>query len=97
MFQDIISESWVYQEIEAEGLRKGLEQGQKRLETALHQTLLIYLETRYPMLVALAQKRTSSIADPAILNRILSSVFALQTTEDVERYLLTLGNDATKN
>ena len=57
MFQDIIRDSWVYQEIEAEGLRKGLEQGQKQgLEKALHQMLLTYLETRYPQLVALAQQ-----------------------------------------
>ncbi len=118
MFQDVISESWVYQEIEEEGLRKGwergleqgqkqgleqgqkqgLEQGQKQgLEKGLHQTLLIFMEARYPTLVALAQKQTSFITGPTILNQILSKVFALQTTEEVEQYLKTLGNDSAKN
>jgi len=102
MFQDIISESWVYQEIVEEGLRKGLEQGLKQgqkqgLEKALHQMLQTYMETRYPQLVVLAQQRTNAIADPTLLNQIVSTLFALQTTEEVEHYLLTLGNDATKN
>jgi len=106
MFQDIISESWVYQEIIEEGLRKGLEQGQKQgleqgqkqgLEKALHQTLLTYMETRYPKLVVLAQQQTGSITDPTVLNQILSKVFALQTAEEVERYLKTLNNNGAKN
>ena len=106
MFQDIISESWVYQEIEAEGLRKGLERGQKQgleqgqkqgRETTLRQTLLTYIEMRYPNLAALAQRQTSAITDPTILNQALSTLFALQSTEEVEQYLKSLGNSATKN
>ena len=102
MYQDLLRESWVYQEIGQEylekGLEKGLEQGRKQgIEQALHQTLMIYVETRFPKLVVLAQQQIGSITDVALLNQIMSTLFALQTPEEVEQCLLKLGNDATKN
>jgi len=126
MYQDVLRESWVYQEIGQEylekGLEKGLEQGLKQgleqglekgleqglekglekgrkqgIEQALHQTLMIYVETRFPQLVVLAQQQIGFITDVALLNQIMSTLFALQTTEEVEQYLRKLGNDATKS
>ncbi|MEO8953062.1 MAG: hypothetical protein ABI396_14255 [Ktedonobacteraceae bacterium] len=102
MYQDVLRESWVYQEIGQEylekGLEQGLEQGRKQgIEQALHQTLLIYVETRFPQLVVLAQQQIGFITDVALLNQIMSTLFTLQTTEEVERYLRKLGNDATKS
>ena len=102
MYQDVLRESWVYQEIGQEYLEKGLEQGLEKgrkqgIEQALHQTLMIYVETRFPQLVVLAQQQTGFITDVALLNQIMSTLFTLQTPEEVEQYLRTLGNDATKN
>ena len=106
MYQDVLRESWVYQEIGQEylekGLEKGLEQGlkqglEKGIEQALHQTLMIYVETRFPQLVVLARQQTGFITDVKLLNQIMSTLFTLQTPEEVEQYLRTLGNDATKN
>ncbi|HEV7234775.1 MAG TPA: hypothetical protein VGN15_01255 [Ktedonobacteraceae bacterium] len=110
MYQDVLRESWVYQEIGQEYLEKGLEQGLEKgleqglekgrkqgIEQALHQTLMIYVETRFPQLIVLAQQQIGFITDVAVLNRIMSTLFALQTSEEVEQYLRTLGNDATKN
>ncbi len=98
MYQDVLRESWVYQEIGQEYLEKGLETGRKQgLEQALHQTLMIYVETRFPKLVVLAQQQTGSITDVALLNQIMSTLFALQTPEEVEQYLRNLGNDTTKS
>jgi flagellar biosynthesis/type III secretory pathway protein FliH len=81
-----------------QGLEKGLEKGRKQgIEQALHQTLMIYVETRFPQLVLLAQQQTGFITDVALLNQIMSTLFSLQTTEEVEQYLRKLGNDATKS
>jgi hypothetical protein len=52
---------------------------------------------RFPELVGLAQQRTSSITDPEMLNHIIGKLFVLQTAEEVEQYLKTLGKDETKN
>jgi predicted transposase YdaD len=98
MYQDVLRDSWVYQEIGQEYLEKGLEKGrQQGIEQALHQTLMIYVETRFPQLVVLAQQQTGFIADVAVLNQIMSTLFALQTSEEVEQYLRKLGDDATKS
>ena len=118
MYQDLLRDSWVYQEIGQEYLEKGLEQGLEKgleqgpekgleqglekgrkqgIEQALHQTLMIYVETRFPQLVVLAQQQTGLITDVALLNQIMSTLFALQTSAEVEQYLRTLGNDATKS
>ena len=92
----------VYQEIGQEYLEKGLEQGlekgrQQGIEQALHQTLMIYIEMRFPQLIVLAQQQIGFITDVARLNQIMSTLFTLQTTEEVEQYLQKLGNDATKS
>ena len=114
MYQDVLRESWVYQEIGQEYLEKGLEQGlekglekgleqglekgrQQGLEQGLRQTLMIYVETRFPQLIVLAQQQTGLITDVALLNQIMSTLFTLQTTEEVKQYLRKLGNDATKS
>src|SRR5947209_52416 len=86
MYQDILQESWVYQEI----LQEGREQ-------ALRQTLISYVETRFPTLVSLAKHQIDVIKGPDVLQRVIVKLFAVQTVEEAERYLLTLGNDAKKN
>lgn len=94
MYQDMLRKSWVYEEIGQEFLEKGREKGR---EQALHETLITYVQARFPRLVVLAKQQTNSITDPTTLNHIMSTLFTLQTPEEVERYLLTLGSDATKN
>src|SRR5437588_7176076 len=80
MYQDILQESWVYQEI----LQEGREQ-------ALRQTLISYVETRFPTLVSLAKHQIDVIKGPDVLQRVIVKLFAVQTVEEAERYLLTLG------
>ena len=89
MYQDILQESWVYQEILQEGREEGLQ--------ALRQTLTSLMEMRFPTLVPLAKQQTSTIKDPDVLQRVIVKLFAMQTAEEAEHYLLTLGNDARKN
>ena len=94
MYQDILQASWVYQEILQEGREQGLEEGR---EQALRQTLISYMETRFPTLMPLAKQQTSTIKDPDVLQSVIVKLFAMQTAEEAERFLLTLGNDAGKN
>lgn len=86
MYKKELEDSWAYQNI----LRDGIEQG-------IHHTLISYLEVRYPMLVELAQEQTSQIKDADRLRKAATKVFGLQTAGEVEEFLLSLGDDATKN
>lgn len=86
MYKKELEDSWAYQNI----LRDGIEQG-------IHHTLISYLEVRYPMLVELAQEQTGQIKDADALRQVVTKVFGLQTSGEIEEYLLSLGDDATKN
>ena len=106
MFQDILRESYVYQTILREGLEEGLEQGleqgreqglEQGREQTLRQTLMTYVETRFPTLALMAKQQTSTIKDATVLHTVLAKLFAVQTLEEAEQYLLTLGDDSKKN
>jgi len=102
MFQDILRESYVYQTILREGLEEGLEQGleqglERGREQTLRQTLMTYVETRFPQLALLADKQTSPIKDATVLHTVLAKLFTVQTPEEAEQFLLTLGDDSKKN
>ncbi len=94
MYKKDLEESWAYQRILKEGLEKGLEKGQRE---ALRETLISFLHARYPMLVELAQEQIIGIAEIKRLQEILNTVFSLQTAGEIEEYLLSLHDDATKN
>jgi hypothetical protein len=58
---------------------------------------LTFIEARSPALVVLATQQIGSITEPDELNRILKTLFTLQTAEEVEQYLLTVGYNSKKN
>src|SRR6266568_9661637 len=94
MFQNVLQESWVYQEIGQEFLEKGLEKGreeerQKSVQSLRH-TLVSFLLTRFPELVVLANQQTKSINDPEIIQTLLDRMFTAQTTEEAKRILLDI-------
>lgn len=90
MYKKELEDSWAYQNILRDGIEQGIEQG-------IHHTLISYLEVRYPMLVELAQEQTGQIKDADALRQVVTKVFGLQTSGEIEEYLLSLGDDATKN
>jgi hypothetical protein len=89
MYKSELEDSWAYQEILEEGRAEGRE--------GLRGTLIDYLDVRYPMLVDLAKEQTRSIRDIDILRQAIHKVYGLQTAGEIEVYLLSLGDDATKN
>ncbi len=63
----------------------------------LRETLVGFLNARYPMLVDLAREQISGITEIKQLQEILNKLFYLQTAGEIEEYLLSLHDDATKN
>jgi predicted transposase YdaD len=97
MFQDILEESWVYQEIIEQGLEKGLEKGRAegkeigRAEGTVQgqrQALMDFLQTRFPELLALATQQTNSIKNAETLRTLSTKLFAAQTAEEARQILL---------
>jgi hypothetical protein len=81
MFQDILEESWVYQEIIEQGLEKGAVQGQR-------QALMDFLQTRFPELLALGAQQMNSIKNAETLRTLGTKLFAAQTAEEAKQILL---------
>jgi flagellar biosynthesis/type III secretory pathway protein FliH len=113
MLEDIMEESWTYQEIVRKGMQKGLDLGlkqglekglqeglekglEKGLEQGLeqgreeeqHQTLISYIQVRFPELVSLAKQQTASIHDPEVLHNLIVKLFGMQTDDEARKALM---------
>ena len=101
MLQDILKESWVYQETIEQGIEQGIERGiaqgieqgrqQERREELFKQreVLVDVIRQRFPKLVRLIKREAESIDDPAILLSLIVSISTAQTSEEVVQLLLT--------
>src|SRR3989440_5635218 len=71
------------------GLAKGLEQGleEGRLQ-GQRQTVMRFLQLRFPEIIALANQQVNSIDDPVGLQTISDRLFAAQTAEEAKQILL---------
>lgn len=86
VFNDILRETPAFQEVLAEGLEKGLKEGELR---AQRQTLLAVVQERFPGIVDLAKKQADAIEDPEALRRLIVKMSIVQTSEEARPYLLS--------
>ena len=106
MLQDILEDSWAYQEMVAKGLQKGLEQGlQKGLEQGLEQGLqkgevrglreaiVDVVQERFPEITVLARKQVDTLEDPALLRRLIVKISTAQTVKQAEQALATIARE----
>ena len=87
MFQDILEESWTYQEMKQE-----IEQ--KFLQLELHRqriALTTIVRNRFPKIARLAKGMASTINDPAILSDLIINISSAQTLEEATDILLAAG------
>ncbi len=95
MFQDILSESWVYQELVEQGIEKGREEERQRRIQDQRAMFLGLIQLRFPELEALAKQQTDGITDPEILPPVNFKLLAAQTIEEARQLLLNLDKDGT--
>jgi predicted transposase YdaD len=108
MFQDILKESWVYQEIGEEfleqgfeqGLEKGLEKGreeerQRRLQ-GQHEMLASFVQAHFPEITVLAKQQTDDIKDPEMLQNAILRLLAARTVEEAQQILVSINEDKQK-
>lgn len=102
MLEDILEESWTYQEMIKKGMQKGLERGlekgreeerQQRVQEQ-RETLLSFVQMRFPELVPVARQQVSPINDPGALHNLIIELFAVQTAEEARQALMEAGTES---
>jgi predicted transposase YdaD len=91
MHQDILRDSWVYQEIGQEFLEQGLEKGREeerkqRLQD-LRQMILSLVQVRFPELTEQANQQAESITDPELLKALSLKLLAAQELDEAKKIL----------
>ena len=108
MLQDILRDTWAYQEImqegREEGLQKGLEEGrqegreeerQQRLKDQ-RQMLTSLVQVHFSNIAQLAQERADAIKDPEVLQSLILKMVAAQNEEEAKQILLSISRAASR-
>ena len=93
MLDDILEESWTYQEIVKKGLEKGrrlgfeegLEEGRQQLIRELRDTIIGLISMRFPTLLAFAESEVETIKNTDALHTLKSQLFSIQTTDEAKQ------------
>ncbi len=102
MLEDILEESWTYQEMIKKGMQKGLERGlekgreeerQQRVQEQ-RETLLSFVQMRFPELTLTAKQQISTINDPGALHNLIIKLFAVQAAEEARQALMEAGTES---
>jgi hypothetical protein len=84
--QNILRETWAYQEI--------MQEGELR---ALHQAVLDIVQERFSEIVSFAEKQINDIQAPEILRRLNVKMSIARTPEEALQYLFTVDKGEKKN
>lgn len=92
MYQSILEDSWVYQEIVQKGMAEGMEKGmEKGKETGLTQgeqrALLTIIQKRFPDIAGTAKQLVGGITDVDRLEALIGEVSVAQDAQEVLRIL----------
>jgi hypothetical protein len=97
MFQDILRESWVYQEIIEQGVEKGREEEREGRLQEQREMLMRLIQLRFPELEALAKQQSNDIMNPEILPPVNFKMLDAQTVEEARQLLLNINKGETKH
>lgn len=93
MFEDILEESWTYQEMKQEITQKIEQLELHRLRTML----ATVAQKRFPKTARLAKGMGSTINDPSILSELIINISTAQTLEEATDVLLAAGEMSENN
>lgn len=80
MLRDILEESWAYQEMVAEGLAKGMQQGEV---LGLREAVIALVLERFPDLADSAQHQVNALEDTAKLRKLVIDVGTARDAQEV--------------
>ena len=86
--QDIIQDSWGYQEIMQEGFEKGIEKGiEKGKFEESRRFLECLVQKRFPALIALVKQDAGQISSLEALHAATDELFEAESTEDARQII----------
>lgn len=95
MLEDILKDSWAFQEIMQKGHDQGLKEGREealRQEIQRHQQLLVAIvESRFPSLAQIAAEQSQALDNPERLQALILHVGLAQNEEKARKYLFEIG------
>jgi predicted transposase YdaD len=95
MHQDILRDSWVYQEIGQEfleqgiekGIEKGLEKGREQIIRGHRQVILSFVQAHFPEITEQAKQQVENIIDPELLQALTTKLVAAQQLDEAKKIL----------
>ena len=87
MLRDLLEDSWPFRQTRDEGIAQGLEEGRVN---GLRQGVEAMVLARFPRLFVQIKGQLASLADPAVLQKILIVVGTAQTDDEVKQSLSAL-------
>ena len=93
MLDDILEESWFYQEIRRKGIEEGREEERQRRIQEQRDTVVSFVQMRFPELVPLAEQHLPFIHDPEELHNLILKLFAVQTVDEARRVIIETDKD----
>lgn len=90
MFQDMMKDSWVYQEIVEESEEKGRSEERERGLRNQRSTVVQLVKRDFPALQVLAEQQVQNIQDSDVLQDLISQLFATTSVETARKLLLDL-------
>ncbi len=91
---DILEDSWAYQEMLAKGMEKGMEKGlqqglQQGLEKGLKEAIMDVVRARFPEIAERARQRVDSIEDLDSLRRLNVKLSIAKDAQEAEQALVS--------
>lgn len=86
MYQDILRDSWVYQEIGQEFLEEERQQALQRER----QMLISFVQATFPQIADLARQQTEGIQDPEVIQTLFSKLVTAQRPKQAKQILLDI-------
>ena len=93
MLDDILEGSPLYQELLRRGAEKGREEERRRRIQEQRDTVVNFVQMRFPELVPLARQNLQFIHDPEELHNLILKLFAAQTAEEARQAITGTDED----
>ena len=91
---DIIEDSWGYQELMARGKQKWLHEGELH---ALREAVLDIVQDRFPLFVTVVSNHLQNINDTTLLRRLIVKLSDAQTLQEAEQAFRAVVKDAQQH